>query len=220
MKVPARPKIYHIVHMDRLPAIIADGNLWCDAEIVRRVPVGTTIGMDKIKHRRLHENVLASHPALHVGDCVPFYFCPRSIMLYLIYQGNHPEMTYRGGQGSIVHLEIDLHSGVAWAKKNRKRWAFTLSNAGAYYFEDRCKLTQLKEINWEAVQANRWSGNGIAASVKEGKQAEFLVEHSFPWHLVERIGVYSRAIYQQVANALPSGGHRPQVEIKTDWYYG
>lgn len=30
MTVPAQPKIYHIVHVDRLPSIIADGCLWCD----------------------------------------------------------------------------------------------------------------------------------------------------------------------------------------------
>lgn len=28
MTVPAQPKIYHIVHVDRLPSIVADGCLW------------------------------------------------------------------------------------------------------------------------------------------------------------------------------------------------
>ncbi len=219
MTVPAQPKIYHIVHVDRLPSIIADGCLWCDAEILRRSPPGTTIGMNGIKQRRLNELTLTSHPELHVGDCVPFYFCPRSIMLYLLFQGNHPELTYRGGQGAIIHLEADLQASVAWALEHNQRWAFTLSNAGAYYFEDRSDLSQLNEINWEAVQTNRWSGNGISPLIKEGKQAEFLIENSFPWHLVERIGVHSRAIYQQVANAPPIGGHRPRVEIKPEWYY-
>jgi hypothetical protein len=54
-----------------------------------------------------------------------------------------------------------------------------LSNAGSYYFEDRADLAQLDEINWEAVQADRWSGNGIDRSIKEGKQAEFLIENRF-----------------------------------------
>lgn len=45
------------------------------------------------------------------------------------------------------------------------------------------------------------------------------MEHSFLWRLVERIGVHSRAVYQQVVNALPAGGYRPQVEIKSEWYY-
>lgn len=213
MPIPPQPKVYHIVHVDRLASIVADGYLWCDAEIGRRALPGTTIGMGAIKQRRLEELTLNSHPDLHVGDCVPFYFCPRSVMLYLIHQGNHPELTYRGGQGSIIHLEADLQSVVAWANQQGRRWAFTLSNAGSRFFEDRCDIAQLNEIDWDAVQATNWR------QCKEGKQAEFLLEHSFPWHLVEHIGVHSRAISQQVAHALPTNGHRPPVEILAGWYY-
>jgi hypothetical protein len=156
---------------------------------------------------------------MRVGDCVPFYFCYRSVMLYLLWQANHPNLAYRGGQGPIVHLEADLRASVSWAGQNRRRWAFTLSNAGAYYFEDRCNLDQLKEINWDAVTATRWSGPGIAASIKEGKQAEFLMQESFPWSLVGRVGVYSRTVAQQVADAMRQADHRPLVEIRRDWYY-
>jgi len=211
--VPAQPKLYHIAHVDRLPSIVADGCLWCDAEVARRRPVGTMIGMNTIKQRRLSELRLNSHPDLHVGGCVPFYFCPRSVMLYLIYQANHPELAYRGGPEPIIHFEADLHAVAAWAQANSRRWAFTLSNAGARYFEDRCNLAQLDEIDWDAVQARDWQQR------KEGKQAEFLLQHSFPWTLVQRIGVQSPAVYRQVANALPAQGHRPAVEIRTDWYY-
>ena len=219
MPMPADPKIYHIVHVDRLPSIIADGFLWSDAEIARRTPPGTTIGMDGIKQRRLKELTLNSHPDLYVGGCVPFYFCPRSIMLFLIARANDSELAYRGGQGPIIHLESDLHQAVAWAAANDKRWAFSLSNAGAYYFEDRADLTDLGDIDWSAVQANQWSGAGISPSVKEGKQAEFLVENSFPWELVSRIGVESQIVYNQVNTGLQTASHRPQVEIKRDWYY-
>lgn len=218
MTVPAHPKIYHILHVDRLPSVLADGYLWCDAEVQRFDPGGTNIGLSNIKHRRLHENVLQSHPLLKVGDCVPFYFCPRSIMLFLIHRRNE-ELAYRGGQEPIIHLQADLRESIAWAEENEKRWAFTLSNAGSYYFEDRADLAQLGEINWEAVQTDRWSGNGISRSIKEGKQAEFLIEHSFPWHLVERIGVASRAIFQQVHSTLVEKTHRPQVDICSNWYY-
>lgn len=217
--IPARPKIYHIVHVDRLSLIIADGYLWCDAEMTRRAQPGTTIGMSTIKQRRL-ELTLSSHRDLHVGECVPFYFCPRSVMLYMIYQANHPELSYRGGQGPIVHLLADLNTTVAWANENHRRWAFTLSNAGARYFEDRSDLANLDDINWKAVQATTWSGEGVDPSLKEGKQAEFLIENRFPWQLVEGIGVSSQKVYQQVMEVLPREGHRPLVKINTDWYYG
>lgn len=211
MPVPTHPKLYHICHVDRLASIVASGGLLCDA--AAQALTGTVIGMNNIKQRRLHELHLDSHPELFVGGCVPFYFCPRSVMLYLIHRHN-PELTYQGGQEPIIHLEADMHAVVAWANANHRRWAFTLSNAGAYYFEDRSDVTQLDQVNWQAVQARDWRGG-----LKEGKQAEFLLEQDFPWQLVERIGVSSRRVHGLVANALPVNGHRPPVQILADWYY-
>jgi hypothetical protein len=219
MTVPENPKIYHIVHVDNLASIIADGFIWSDAAMMQRQGIVTTIGMSGIKARRLNELSLSCHPGLRVGGCTPFYFCPRSIMLYMIYMRNE-ELSYKGGQEPIVHLEADLHATVAWADQNRRRWAFTLSNAGAYYFEHRADLSKLDEINWAAVQARKWSGGNVSRSVKEGKQAEFLIEHAFPWHLVERIGVHSARIAPAVAQAMQAATHRPRVEVKPDWYYG
>ena len=211
--VPPQPKIYHIAHVDRLPSIVATGGLLSDAMVQAQALGGTMIGMNHIKQRRLTELQLASHPGLFVGACVPFYFCPRSVMLYLIYQGNHPELVYRGGQSPILHFQADLNAVVAWANAQAARWAFTLSNAGSYFFEDRSDLACLNEVNWTAVQARDWRAH------KEGKQAEFLLEQRFPWHLIERIGVKSAAVYSQVVNALPANGHRPAVEVLPDWYY-
>jgi hypothetical protein len=213
MKLPINPKIYHIVHVDRLASIIAAGGLLCDAAVVANSTAGTTIGMNSIKQRRLQELRLTSHSDLHVGDCVPFYFCPRSIMLFIIRQANHPELNYQGGQGAVVHLQADLLASVAWANQQQRRWAFTLSNAGSYYFEDRCDLNQLGQLDWMAIQTNQWK------ECKEGKQAEFLMENNFPWHLIEKIGVYSPQIYQQVTHLIQHVAHKPAVEIKPDWYY-
>ena len=211
MPVPAEPKIYHIVHVDRLSSIATDGFLFCDAEIGRRNPSDTVIGMNDIKQRRL-QLPLQSHPGLHVGDCVPFYFCPRSVMLYMINMRN-PDLAYKNGQQPIVHLEADFGDSVAWAEQNNRRWAFTSSNAGSYTFDDYCDLGRLNQIDWDAVQANQWKRH------KHGKQAEFLLENRFPWHLIERIGVYSRLVHQRAANSFPTDGHRPKVEILKAWYY-
>lgn len=211
---PARPKIYHIVHVDKLPSIIHDGCLWCDKVISQRPGSGTTIGMSSIKERRLALPVRC-HPGDCVGDYVPFYFCFRSVMLYLIYRGNHPELAYSGGQGPIVHLEADLHEVVAWASNAGRRWAFTLSNAGAYYAPFRSSLDDLGEINWSAVAATDWR----APEIKDAKQAEFLVHRSFPWELVSRMGVRSMSIRSRVVDALQFTQHKPKVEIIQEWYY-
>lgn len=97
MPTPARPKIYHIVHVNRLASIIADQQLWCDAVIVQRQGAGTTIGMSNIKARRLNELRLSSHPDLFVGQCTPFYFCSRSVMLYMIHVRNR-ELAYQAAK--------------------------------------------------------------------------------------------------------------------------
>ena len=85
-------------------------------------------------------------------------------MLYLIYQGNHPDLEYRGGQGPIIHLESDLRQTVEWAEAQGQRWAFTLGNAGSRYFEDRSDLNQLGEIDWNAVT------RGIGEVAKRGNK--------------------------------------------------
>lgn len=211
--VPERPKIYHIVHEGRLPSIIQTGGLISDA-LVQQNNIniqGTTIGMGNIKQRRLGK-ALNSYPDLKVGECVPFYFCPRSIMLYMISQGS-TQLDYQGGQEPILHLEADLYQVLDWARDNNRRWAFTLSNAGSNYFEDRNSINHLCEINWDAVDSRRWQ------DCKDGKQAEFLVEDGFPWNLVERIGVCSTQYATAAARHLNASEHKPLVEVIPTWYY-
>ncbi len=211
---PKKIRIYHIVHKDRLASIMAHGFLWSDAGARQRNCAGTTIGMTNIKKRRVTNN-LSSCPGLSVGQCVPFYFCPRSVMLYLLYKGNHPDVTYQGGQTPIVHLVSDMHTTTEWAETNGLRWAFTLSNAGSRYFEDRSDYAALGEINWQAVAMNIWTDE----LVKEGKQAEFLVEERFPWNLVHKIGVCTQAVGEDVMRQLSGQTHRPAVQVVPAWYY-
>lgn len=79
----------------------------------------------------------------------------------------------------------------------------------------RASVAELGEVNWDAVAATDFR----AADIKEGKQAEFLVHDTFSWHLVDRIGVYDRAVGQQAQIAMQGAVHRPVVEIRRDWYY-
>lgn len=211
---PAKPRIYHIVHLDRLASILADQRLISDAEMASRSDSGTTIGMSSIKARRLQLEV-DCHPGTHVGGYVPFYFCPRSIMLFVIHKANHPELSYRGGQEPIVHLEADLREAVAWADAAKRLWAFSLSNAGARYTQFRSSLTRLGEINWASVASTNFQDPGI----KESKQAEFLMHRSFPWHLVRRIGTHSQAVGGQVMQIMAGVAHRPAVQAMPGWYY-
>jgi hypothetical protein len=112
-------------------------------------------------------------------------------------------------------LELDLHEVIAWADARPRRWAFTLSNAGAAYTEFRANVAQLGEVDWAAVTNTDFRD----ARVKEGKQAEFLVQHAVPWNLVRRIGAHSGAVQQRAMQATAGAAHRPPVEVLRGWYY-
>ncbi|WP_439580652.1 type II toxin-antitoxin system toxin DNA ADP-ribosyl transferase DarT [Elioraea sp.] len=214
MPPPTTPKIYHILHVDRLASVLAAGCLFSDVLMSGRQGAGTTIGMNTIKARRLQLPVTC-RPGTFVGEYVPFYFCPRSIMLYVIWKANHPELAYRGGQEAIITLEADLRQTVTYADATGQPWAISLSNAGAYYATFQSDLAALDDIDWAAVLARDFR----RAEVKEAKQAEFLIHGSFPWTLVERIGVQNGAVQQEVAKRLACAAHRPPVHVKKDWYY-
>jgi len=211
---PPQPRIYHITHVENLPSILANGGILSDSAMAERDSPATVIGMSTIKTRRLALPVKC-HPGDCVADHVPFYFCPRSIMLFIIHRGNHSELAYLGGQRPVIHLEADLHEAVAWADSEGHRWAFSLSNAGATYAEFRNRLDQLDELDWTAIAATDFRDK----QVQEGKQAEFLMHGFFPWHLVRRIGAQSVDTHATVLRALTVAGHRPLVDVLPVWYF-
>jgi hypothetical protein len=212
---PARPKIYHITHGRNLARIIADSCLWSDAEIIARGGAEAAIGLSDIKKRRREELAVACHTGTTVGQFVPFYFCPRSVMLYILHKGNQPGLTYTEGQRPILHLEADLHEVVAWAESQGRHWAFTDRNAGSYYFQSFRDLAKLDELDWDHIASPDFRD----PLVKEAKQAEFLVLGSFPWSLVRTIGVISEDLVARVREIMSVGDHRPDVQVQTGWYY-
>jgi hypothetical protein len=213
--VPSNPKIYHITHIDNLPNIASRMELISDAS---RIASGLTcllVGMSTIKQRRLKEIEVSCHPGTKVGQYVPFYFCPRSVMLYILHKANNPELTYRGGQQPIVHLEIDFDAAITWANTNRVRWAFSNGNAGAYITDFYKDPADLVKLDWFAIGSIKFSD----PKVKEGKQAEFLMFDVFPWTLVDKIGTVNSTIATKVQIALANAGHQPEIVPESGWYF-
>ena len=142
-------------------------------------------------------------------------------MLYVIHCANHRELVYKGGQAPIIHLEADLHQVVQWAEGLGQLWAVSLSNAGANYTHFRTGLDKLAEINWDYIAARDFR----PASIKEAKQAEFLLHKAFPWHLILRIGYFDKpfgipsGVLPKITDALKDATHKPVVEKCNSWYY-
>jgi hypothetical protein len=200
--------------VDNLANILLARVLWSDAKCLERGLDCEIVGLPKIKERRLSLNV-SCYQDTTVGQYVPFYFCPRSIMLYILHKGNHENITYKGGQQPIIHLQSDLKEVVSWADLHGFRWAFSDRNASARIAQFFNSLNDLDQIDWSAVAETDFTN----IKIKEGKQAEFLVYESFPWKLVEKIGVLDRNIELQVHNAISDATYKPIVSIVPSWYY-
>ena len=56
-------------------------------------------------------------------------------------------------------------------------------------------------------------------TIKEGKQAEFLLFDDCPCQLIERIGVINTQMAQQVTAILEQSGHKTGVSVQPTWYY-
>lgn len=207
-------KIYHITHIDNLPGIVQSG-FWSDARRLKSELDCKIVGINTIKKRRLTEYQIGCHPGTFVGEYVPFFFCPRSVMLYLLHKGNHVDLSYSGGQGPILHLQADLEDVVAWADSVGRKWAVSTGNAGAKYAQFDCSLAPLKHWNWDNINSTDFRD----PVVKEAKQSEFLVHDSLPWKCIERVGVISSSMASRVQSVLADASHLPSVGIQLDWYY-
>lgn len=143
-----------------------------------------------------------------LGNYVPFNFCPRSVMLYVVAQGHE---NYREGQQPIVHLV----SSIETIRKTGRPWFFTDRHADLGYANQYDSVDKLGEVDWSVMPQRYWSD----PEVKERRQAEFLVHDWCPWQAIEIIGVIDREIATRVEAAIAGAAHKPRVEVHGDWYY-
>lgn len=205
---PQQTAAFHITDVSNLSAILAQGGLLADARMIARSH--TNIGYDHIKQRRLREiQVGCCSDQPFVGEFVPFYYCPRSVMLFAINRGNTGRPV--GCQNTIVHLVFR----VATLAGLGSEWAISDGNAGAYHALFYNNLEKLSELDWAAIRATSWKG------LTHQKQAEFLVKDFVPWNALQVIGCYDEATVKTVHGLIAKSGtaHLPRVEVKRNWYY-
>jgi len=201
--------IYHITDVSNLPNILEAGGLHSDATLQMAGVQPTIIGHSNIKQRRLQEITVPCCGNRFVGEFVPFYFCPRSPMLFTINRGNTGRTP--GCQNQIVHLVSSMEVATGLGRE----WAFSNGNAGAYLTDFYADATDLAELDWAIIGSNDWAGEFR----RDKKAAEFLVADFFPWTAIRAIGCYNSTISQEVARLLQGQTHSPQVRVRTDWYY-
>jgi hypothetical protein len=204
--------IYHITHGRNLATIIDSGGLWCDAQIGAHGIVPLGIAHQHIKERRKERQVPCAAGGT-LADYVPFYFAPRSPMLYAIHSG-HIE-GYSGGQAGVLHLVAEAETIIS----SNYMWAFTEGHAEIAWTAFFTDLGFLSAVDWGIMKEMYWHDTDEDGDRKRRRQAEFLVHQFCAWELIIEIGVISRQAAERVRALLEPAAHKPAVTVRRDWYY-
>lgn len=203
--------IYHITHIDNLPMILDAGGLFSDTRKATLPALPTSIAYEDIKEKRARKMVTCG-PAGCVADYVPFYFAPKSPMLYTISRGN-----IQGRKESDI---VYLVSTVEHVCGRGLGYIFTDGHPIMAFTSFYDSLNNLDQVDWQLMESNYWNDIATDMDRKRRRQAEFLVRDFFPLDLVGLVATSNEHVRKSVASLLECLPGTPAVAVKREWYYG
>ena len=97
-----------------------------------------------------------------MGDYVPFYFAPRSPMLYAIDRG--AVAGYQGGQAPIIYLCSTVEAVV----EKGLEWVFTEGHAEMAYTDFFNDVADLDKVDWKLMREKYWNDTDEDGDQNEG----------------------------------------------------
>lgn len=215
MNRPVPTGLYHFTHLDNLSGITRDG-LLSDSRAHEGGRLTTEVGNRRIKSNRKLREVDVG-PGGIVADYVPFYFAPRSPMLYAIRSGNVP--TYAGGQQGLVYLCTTLERiqeiSLSWVASDRNA-VLTL----ARFTDDLQDIRDDTHVPWPLMLEKYWNATEAEPDRKERRQAELLVHQGVPWSAIMFVGARDQADLSRVQEVLGTlDVPQPRSDVRRDWYF-
>jgi hypothetical protein len=189
MKMPAAIWLYRITHIANLEHDLLHG--LHTANSPKANPDYLQIGDSTlITYRK--DMAAPDPPGGTLADYIPFYFGPRSPMLYQIASGwedieKHP-------QDNIIYYI----SSIDQIRSAGLKYFFTdghgRSRTSTAYTDEQ----DLQKLDWDAIYATNWRSDETDLRRKEKKQAEFFVKEHVPLFCIKHIGVYNKIVEQKV----------------------
>jgi hypothetical protein len=206
-----------MTRIERLPSVIEHG-LLPDNVCRRRQITGVEIGYDHIKRRRALR-VVPCGVGGTLADYVPFYFAPRSPMLFAITRGQVSTEAARTDQ--IVYLVSSTQS--------LRRAGLTVVASNRHAELDYAEMSDLDGdldhdgfVDWPLMTARLWKNTPDDPDRKERRQAECLVHPRVPvpWQAIEGIATKTEQARSQVELVLGTVADQPaRVAVRAEWYF-
>lgn len=204
--------IFHITPLENLGLILKSKQLFSKRKLEKKGCLYSSPSHPCIQDRRSDTKVSIS-PWGTLHDYVPFYFAPRSPMLYAIHKGQVKD--YKNGQGSIIYLVTSAEQ----IKSADCSFVFTDGHAVMEPLRFYNDLAELKRIDWGLMKEHYWNNTEEDPDRKRRRQAEFLVYGEVPARLIKGIGVYDVEAKNKVNERLLNFSSELPVLIRGSWYY-
>lgn len=179
--------LYRITHIENIPHVLLHGITHRNSPY--RNDQFVSIGDTSLIGFRTTKTLKIRDAEITLGDFIPFYFGTRMPMLYVIQHGYN--FASHTKPDDIVYMVVPLAKFIA--DDNRTLY-FTDGHATEYITKgyDRSDIDDLPGIiDWNAVQATKWSGEGVETDMKRRKQAEFLTDKDIPYSFIHSFGCYN-----------------------------
>ncbi len=195
-----------------METIIKSNGLYCDSIISINDIGHVGIAHKDIKDKRSRKKLPPGFAGV-VADYVPFYFAPRSPMLFSIHKGY--VTGYDKGQREIIYLVTSIEA----IQNNNLKFVFTDGHPIMDITDFYTDIKDLDKIDWNVMIQEYWNDTVQDNDRCRRRQAEFLVFSFFPWTLVEQVGVINNTMAKRIAIILEKSGHKPKTIIEQKWYY-
>ncbi|KQK28659.1 hypothetical protein ARD30_21010 [Bosea thiooxidans] len=220
---PTPTKLFHITAIDNLRSIAEAGELVSKNRAIASNVATANIAYQSVQGHRAVRAVNVGRGGV-VHDYVPFYFAPRSPMLFTINNGNVPGCAYR--QDDIVHIA----SSIERIRQLGLDYVFSNANAATALASFFSSLDDLEEVDWGLIcepprlegYCRYWQnnlGNPRYVQRMEKRMAEFLVHCGVPIAAVIEVGVRTSQMADRVSAALKGAAWAPEIRVVPGWYY-
>ena len=211
MPTVQKTRIFRLTHYKNLPFILGNGIHCANSKV--KDPAFVSIGAKRLIESRAITPVNLM-PGKVLNDFVPFYFCPKSPMLYVL--------SRRGVEGVECVQEdlVYLVSSVERIAEQPLDFVFTDRHAVLAYANFFDRIEDLHQLDWTAIRSEQWGDRYDATRmVRELKQAEFLVCQHVPANCIEGIVCQTEKTSTFVAGYLADAGSQIPCVVRPNYFF-
>ncbi len=201
--------IFRITHRDNVPYLLAHGVHCRAASSVDPgfVEIGNPEIIDKRRARMVRDG-----PRGTLADYVPFYFTPRTPMLYNIVSG------YRGLRQRARSEIVVIASSLNTLEAASLEYVVADRNATLLNASIKAGRTLLSELPWELWKAHDFQRDPNDPEKVERYQAEALVHRHLPASAITAIITYDPATQATVRQQVSDADLEIPVYVQSSWY--